>query len=723
MKHDYDLSEVEQISFRGLKYSIMPRYKYHYQNQNYEKFSLDLLQLLIEEGSTVIDIGAHYGIYSLIAAKKAKKVYAFEPVPENFKILNKNIADNSITNLDPINKAVSDRVEEVTFNVPWASDSAGFYEHPNAETIKKIKVQTTTIDTEVAEHNISLIKIDTEGHEIHVLNGLKNTLKNNKKAKMLIEYNPSCLARADCKGRDLLITIERLGYDMFAVHEDERDLVKLAPDMPTEQILRGKGYLNILCLPKGQWTGVLFLSHSASIGGAELNLLEIMEHIPEHRDKLVLPYVVLPGEGSLTERLRNLPAAVHVVGFQTWVEHKHLGPTESQSLNALNMNAIIRMTRIVEDFKPDVVFTNTLVIPWGGIIAKAWGVPHILSINEYGDLDHGFTFDYGYTDSLKILNDLTDKFLVNSKAVQAHVTKVIPARKTEQLYYNVIDSKQQITGRTEEIRFKNKNALKLIISGRVMPTKGQFDAVKALNILRQAGNEVELIILGPVGSETYSEEIKAHIKKHKLENYVHMLGHRDNPHDYVALADIFLMCSRNEAFGRVTVEAMYLSKPIVGTKSGGTQEIITDGVSGYLYEPGNVEELVQKIIKLAKAPATIKKMGAAARKEALSKFQNDYYEQLYKNLETAKHNDKNQLYERILKDLLKGSVVLSERANNQISELSEKYNQDIAHYSQKYNELYKAYNEAGAQLEELKSKNIYKISNKLKRGHKPKNNS
>ena len=206
MKHDYDLKELKKINVRDLRFNIMPRYLYHYTDKEYEEFSLDLLDRLVKKGGTAVDIGAHYGIYSLLAAKKSKKVYAFEPVPENFEILKKNAHDNKMDSIiEPINIAVSDEKGNVEFNITWASDSAGFYEHPNAEVIRKISVETDSIDNRLKKvKDISFIKIDTEGHEIHVLNGMKKTLEQNKQATMLIEFNPECLQNAGSSTRALI---------------------------------------------------------------------------------------------------------------------------------------------------------------------------------------------------------------------------------------------------------------------------------------------------------------------------------------------------------------------------------------------------------------------------------------------------------------------------------------------------------------------------------------
>jgi glycosyltransferase involved in cell wall biosynthesis len=81
----------------------------------------------------------------------------------------------------------------------------------------------------------------------------------------------------------------------------------------------------------------------------------------------------------------------------------------------------------------------------------------------------------------------------------------------------------------------------------------------------------------------------------KLENYINILPEIKDVPELFREADIVLVCSIFESFGRVTAEAMLASKPLIGANSGATPELIKDGTSGFLYEPGNYRELAEKI--------------------------------------------------------------------------------------------------------------------------------
>ena len=85
-------------------------------------------------------------------------------------------------------------------------------------------------------------------------------------------------------------------------------------------------------------------------------------------------------------------------------------------------------------------------------------------------------------------------------------------------------------------------------------------------------------------------------------------------------ADIILVCSRNEAFGRVVVEGMKLGRPVIYSRSGGIPEYMNDGVTGLSYAPGDANELIQRIEELLDDPERAAGIGAEAKRHACAKF-------------------------------------------------------------------------------------------------------
>ena len=205
---------------------------------NYEEETTRLFQSLIKPEMVIIDIGAHVGYYSLLAARQigpSGKVYAFEPDPDNYALLVKNVEQNGYANVVTTNKAVADSVGHLTFFLT-ALDSGrnSIYSHGLPER-GTIDVETTTIDSYFGEEgwpHIDLVKIDVEGAEINVLDGMVQLVEKSDGLRIIIELNPSLLKSA---GVDPVQLIERptsLGSNVSVINEKEGLLPLSVKDAP-----------------------------------------------------------------------------------------------------------------------------------------------------------------------------------------------------------------------------------------------------------------------------------------------------------------------------------------------------------------------------------------------------------------------------------------------------------------------------------------------------------
>lgn len=131
----------------------------------------------------IIDAGAYTGDTSLPLAKiTSKNVYAFEPFEKSFELLKKNISDNEINNIVPVNKSLGNFEGERTLYLA-GNNAQGITSDPNARNYdREIKIQETTIDKFVKENdlNVGFITIDVEGAELDLLNGAIETIKSQK---------------------------------------------------------------------------------------------------------------------------------------------------------------------------------------------------------------------------------------------------------------------------------------------------------------------------------------------------------------------------------------------------------------------------------------------------------------------------------------------------------------------------------------------------------------
>jgi glycosyltransferase involved in cell wall biosynthesis len=239
------------------------------------------------------------------------------------------------------------------------------------------------------------------------------------------------------------------------------------------------------------------------------------------------------------------------------------------------------------------------VIPTGALAAKLAKVKHIWYLHEFGKEDHGLEFWYGQKRSFKIVNSLSDFCIANSQAVYDYFNRYIQANKLAKIFYAC---EMPATAKPERANFTESQQLNLIVTGRIAPGKGQLDAVKAVGLLRKNGIDARLSFQG-TADENYLAEIKTYIEANGLVDHIHFLPYSSTPQDAVRKADVVLVCSRLEAFGRVTVEAMKLGVPIVATSTAGSLELIGEGNQrGLMYQPGDVDALVNHLISYHSNP-------------------------------------------------------------------------------------------------------------------------
>jgi len=631
----YDLEKLQigTPQKRDFRMVVDQEHVNHYITNAYEDFSADLLLNLFKDGSLFIDIGAHYGFYSLLMAAKYKnsQIMAFEPVPENCAVLKRSLELNDIGNVTVYNLAVSDKCETRDFHVREFSSHGGFYDHLiSSKTLRTIKVETVALDSllrDVSKVGI-VIKINTEGHEICVLRGMRNLLSNTNDVILLVEFNPLILRKAGYKPEDLLTELSQLDFDVYFIDDERRETYKLAESSINnwDDYFRDgnfpKEYCNILCIKKKKSLSVCFFSPSAQLGGAERSLLELTTELTRYHGAVCS--VVLPGDGPLKQRLELTGVSTLIVPYDWWCDISKPPIEEISHRFGDSYNSLInKFKHQLDKVNPDVVVTNTIVIPWGALLASLLGKPHVWFIREFGELDHGLEFFLPFQSILDVVRNSSNLVFTNSNAVKNELFR--DSSDTNVMVIRThVDETPVASHEDDEVYFTRRTEANLIITGFINQNMGQWDAILAVKELVQRGRDVELIIMGG-GDPAYLERLRAAVRDWCLESYIKFMGFRPDPYIVVNQADIILVCSRSEGFGRVTLEAMLLRKPVIGTASGGTPELVKEGFNGFLYEPGNHVQLADKIEYLIEHREKMKELGENGYKLAKEDFTRDAY--------------------------------------------------------------------------------------------------
>lgn len=186
----YTLGKGKKITINNHELRFPERY-YKYFAKDYEKENYQFLSTQCKKGDTVIDIGAHMGLFSVWAASFAGptgKVFSFEPTPSTFKLLQRTIRLNKFENIvTPVNAAVSAKKGTTKFYIAdAAADNSNSLVNYGDNVHKEYTVHLITVDDFTQEHalKIDFLKIDAEGAELSVLKGA---------AKVLTEQRPICI--------------------------------------------------------------------------------------------------------------------------------------------------------------------------------------------------------------------------------------------------------------------------------------------------------------------------------------------------------------------------------------------------------------------------------------------------------------------------------------------------------------------------------------------------
>ena len=171
----------------------------------------------------------------------------------------------------------------------------------------------------------------------------------------------------------------------------------------------------------------------------------------------------------------------------------------------------------------------------------------------------------------------------------------------------------------------DRNKKTILMPGRLTAWKGQETFIEALNLVnKELGYEsFNAIILGSdQGRDIYTKKIKRLAEQHRLNSQLKFIEHCKNMPLAYKISDIVVSASvEPEAFGRVTVEAQSMEKPIIASDIGGSNETIIDNMTGFLFQSGNAEALSKKILEVIKLDESrLKSIGIEGRKNIIKKF-------------------------------------------------------------------------------------------------------
>jgi FkbM family methyltransferase len=231
----------------SIRYADPLFYYMAFRSGDYERGTTRVFKELLRPGMVAVDVGAHVGYYTLLAARQvgpSGTVVAFEPDRRNFRVLRQNVRLNGYRNVRALPMAVSDRRGEARlFTSELDSQDHSLYELPLVSD-RGVSVETTTLDAFFDAREwprVDFVKIDVEGAEPAVLRGMRGLVERCPEMTLVIECNPFTLSAVGVSRAELVRQLRSLGFSVRAICDDG--------PQPTDErgIERFSDGVNLLC--------------------------------------------------------------------------------------------------------------------------------------------------------------------------------------------------------------------------------------------------------------------------------------------------------------------------------------------------------------------------------------------------------------------------------------------------------------------------------------------
>jgi FkbM family methyltransferase len=180
----------------------------------------------LRPGDAYVDVGAHIGYLTAMAARvvgHTGQVIAFEPAPDTFAKLSAAFRGAGFPQVRTVHAAVADTGgEQVLFAAAgeWQHQAYRNSLHPAAGLAPAAEVKVVTLDEELGNQRVRLLKVDVEGGEPSVLAGADHLLTDQRCDALVVELNPPALARAGASVAAVVEQLGRCGYEAHRITED-----------------------------------------------------------------------------------------------------------------------------------------------------------------------------------------------------------------------------------------------------------------------------------------------------------------------------------------------------------------------------------------------------------------------------------------------------------------------------------------------------------------------
>ncbi len=333
-------------------------------------------------------------------------------------------------------------------------------------------------------------------------------------------------------------------------------------------------------------------------GGVERGTLEIGKYLADHNHRSI----VISAGGRMVKQLEE-EGSRHIA----W---------KVGSKSPLTIKYMLPLRRLLKKEKIDVLHLRSRMPAWVGYLV--WKTLPKKDRPVLVTTFHGF---YSVNSYSAIMTKGMGIIAI-SKSIEQHIKQAYGVKKGIELIFRGVDKEKfdPVVVSQERIEhFRSSWQLQkgkpvIMLPGRLTRLKGQDIFIKAL--ARMKNTDYQAVIVGDIEDNPgFAAELSELIRNQGMEGKIFMVGHCDDMPAALMLADIVVSASSNEpeAFGRSTIEAMAMGKPVIATAHGGSLETVTPEKTGWLVSPGNADDLAMALDEALASPEKVRQYGVAGK--------------------------------------------------------------------------------------------------------------
>jgi glycosyltransferase involved in cell wall biosynthesis len=364
----------------------------------------------------------------------------------------------------------------------------------------------------------------------------------------------------------------------------------------------------------------LFLSSYTGLGGGETSLLALLGALDRAR---IVPLLVCPREGQLTEAARALKVDVRVIPWRA-------APVWFVPAIWTRAPAVSRLLACIDEVRPAVLHTEFHALPYAVGAARRRALPVVFGC--YGwwfrprRWQRGF-YRFPRLSVLAMSDAVRAGILERPGALDPACVSVVHPGVDTRVCRPRVGDRGAIRARLD-LPF-DRPLVTLV--ARFQDVKGHHVFLEtARRVLRSEPRACFAIagdnVFGGSADEGYKRRIVETVASDgALHDAVRLLGWIPRPEELMAASDVVVCSSLFESFGMVAVEAMACEVPVVSTNVGGPAETIVDGETGYLVPPQRPDLLADGVLRLLGNPDERRRLGMAGRRRVVERFSVDRY--------------------------------------------------------------------------------------------------